>query len=164
MIGNEKLQFDELGNPYYLRNISNGEIEKITPEQCTLPLTKELTVKVIIRREGWNPQMQKQVWWGLQTIQINIPNEKAVKYHYLVFDAKCMSNICVKILSPAMYDRFGNYNSIAWTLSLTPLKESIESDWFKRSKPKTISLLKAQSLLRNKEALCILTDSGELAE
>ena len=63
-----------------------------------------------------------------------------------------------------MYDAFGNYNSICWNLSLHPLKESVESDWFKRSKPKTITALKAQAMLRNREALTILSENGELAQ
>ena len=164
-IGNEQLQFDEFGSPFYLRTISeNGETEKIQPEQCASPLTKELTIKIIVKREGYTRELLKKYWHGEQIITIRIPNEKALKYHYLVFDPKCMSNVCVKILSPAMYDAFGNYNSICWSLSLNPINESIEYDWFKRGKPKTISPLKAQSMLKNREALCILTDSGELAE
>jgi hypothetical protein len=163
--GQEELMFDELGNPFYRQTTnSNGDYVDVQPEQCTLPLTKELTIQVILKREGFTTEMLKKYWFGVQTIKISIPNEKALRYYYLVFDPKAMSNVCVKIISPAMYDSFGNFNSIAWTLSLNPLKESIESDWFKRGKPKTITPLKAQNMLRTKEALCILTDSGELAE
>ncbi len=163
-LGQEKLRFDSEGKPYFEKTVSrDGSTEKVLPENATLPHVKELSLKVILKREGYSPQMERKVWYGLQEIRIAIPNEKQFKYYFLCYDKKAMTTPCVKVLSPAMYDSFGNFNSISWVMTLTPTKDSIEYGWVRFiGKPKTVNALQVQSLLQNKEALCIMSDNGEL--
>ena len=163
MIGNEKLMFDEKGMPFYRRTISkDGEFEDIQPEQCTLPLVKTLALKIILKREGYTPDMRVKIWYGIQEIRISVPNENQFKYHFLVFDPKAMSNVCVKLISPAMYDSFGNFNSFTNDFCLQPSKESIEFSWVKRiGKPKTITAQKVAYLIAQKEVLGVVTDNGQ---
>jgi len=164
-LGEEKLRFDENFNPYFIRTISkDGKTEKIQPEQCTLPLVKELTAFVVLRREGFSPSMEKRVWYGLQQIQIKVPNEKEYRYHYICYDARAMSNVCVVILNPTLKDSCGNYNKTAWDMSLNPKKmEDASYEWeFIRfiGKAKPISAGKLAELKQNKQILAVLNDSG----
>ena len=164
-LGQEVLKFDEFGNPYYVKTINKrSETANIQPQECTLPLMKELTIKIILKRDFYSPQGEPKKWFGLQTIKIAIPKEKPLRYYFLAYDPKCMSNVCVKVVSPEMYDSFNNYNSVAWDMSLSATRDSIEYEWIKRiGKPQTITALKAKTLLDSKEAFCIMTDQGELA-
>ena len=161
--GYEKLQFDEVGNPYFLRTVSNdGTTEKVLPENATLPCLKELNLQVVLKREGYTPDMRKKVWYGLQQIQIKIPNEREFKNYFLVYDKKAMDTVCVKVLSPSIVDSFGNYNTYAYNMSLQPQKDSVEYGWVKFvGKPKQISPLKLKFMLQNKEIIAVLTDQGE---
>jgi hypothetical protein len=166
LIGAEKLQFDELGNPYYLKTISkDGKTEKILPQDATPKMLKELTVNIILRRNFYSPIGEPKVWFGVQQIQITVPDERSYRYHYLVYDKKSMGNICMKIVNPFYRDSFGNYNSYAWdfTLNLKQLeRESYEFSWIKRiGKPQTITQGKAIVMLRDREAIVLLNDSGE---
>lgn len=159
----EKLMFDEKGNPFYRyrkHGHNDPNFEDRPPEQNGL--VKELSINVILKRSGYDATMREKVWFGLQELQIKIPQEKALRYHYLKFESKAMSNICVVIVSPQILDQQGNCNTIAYTFNIQPNRESQEFDWVRAiGKPKTISALKAQSLLANKQVLAVLTDQGE---
>jgi hypothetical protein len=162
-IGFQKLQFDELGNPYFLRIVdAQGKTEKILPEQTNPPCLKNLTVFVAIVRSGYTPDMRVKKWIGLQEVKISIPDERELKYYYLCYDKRAMSNICVKILSNSWVDGFGNYNSITWNLNLKPSKESIEFGWVKPvGEAKEVTPQKLASMLQNREIIAVMNDDGE---
>lgn len=161
-IGQTKLRFDENGDPFYLRTISkDGTTEKVLPENMKIPMLKELIVKVALKRSGYSPEMEKRTWYGIQTLKISIPIEKRYRYYYLVFDPKAMSSVVVKVVIPTAIDEFSNYNSISWNFNVQPSRDSKEFDWVRKvGKVETVSSLKVQSLLQNKEILGVLSDEG----
>jgi hypothetical protein len=157
----EKLQFDEFGNPYFLSGLDRHHLDKkLLPEQTSIPHVKELTVQVVLVREGYTSDMRVKKWHGLVSYQIRVPPEKQFRHYYLVYDKKRMDSICVKILSPSKSPT-GNYEMFTYGLTLNPSKESMEYDWFKRiGKPKQITAQKVAQLLQDKEILAVLDDSG----
>jgi hypothetical protein len=165
ILGNEKIQFDEFGNLYLLKTISkDGQTEKIQPENATLPYLKEVTVQVIWVRTGYDETMRAKKWFGIQSLKIFIPKERQFKYHYLAYDKKAMSNVCVVVFDPAIHD--GVYNRIAYDFCLQPSPtDSREVGWIKPiGKPKTITELKAKEMLQNKEVLGVFSDNGEIVK
>lgn len=163
VVGYTKLQFDESGNPYFLRTVDKqGNIERILPEQTNPSHLKTLTIFVAVVRSGYTSDMRVKRWIGLQTVKISIPQEREFKNYYLCYDKRAMSNVCVKILSNNFVDGFGNYNTIAWNLNLHPMRESIESEWIKFvGKAKQISPQKLALMLQTHEIIAVLNDSGE---
>jgi hypothetical protein len=164
--GWEKLRFDENLNPYYEKVINaQGDTVKIQPSECTLPMLKELTVNVILKRDFYSPTGEPRQWFGVQILKIVVPNERQFRFHYLCYDKKCMSNICVKLVYPDLRDSIGNYNSVAWdfALSLKQLSpEDYEFSWIQKvGEPVTISREKAKIMLESKEAIALLNDSGQ---
>ena len=164
--GWERLRFDEALNPYY-EKVTNaqGDTVKIQPSECTLPLLKKLTVNVILKRDFYSPTGEARVWFGVQILKIVVPNERQFRYHYLVYDSKCMSNICVKLLYPDLRDSIGNYNSVTWDFNLALRqieRESYEFAWISKvGEPTTISREKAKMMLESKECIALLNDSGQ---
>jgi outer membrane receptor for ferric coprogen and ferric-rhodotorulic acid len=162
LIGNEKIQFDEFGNLFFLRTISkSGQTEKLQPENCTLPLMKELTVSVILKRTGYTHDMREKTYFGLIDLKLKIPTEKALKNHYFAYDKKAMSNVCVVVFDPNPHN--GQYSRFAYDFNPQPSLDSQEHDWVKRiGKEKALSLQKVQTLIQNNEVLAILSDNGEV--
>lgn len=156
--------FDEQGNPFFRRKLTpkSVEFEDVQPENSRTPMVKKLSgLKIALKRSGYDSTMRPKTWYGLQEIEISIPQEKEFRYYFLVFLPRIMENVCVKILNPDVKDSFGNYNSIAWTMNLSPTKSSIEYGWVRYiGKPKTITYEKLQSLLQNKEIIAVLNDQG----
>jgi hypothetical protein len=161
----EKLMFDEKGNPFF--RVSSGlrddkTFKDVQPQDSSTPCVKELNLKIILKRSGYDPEMRPRTWYGVQDLQIKIPDEKQFRYYYLVYIPKAMSNVCVKILSSRMLDSKGNYNSVAYDMNLNPDKNSKEYDWVTRiGKAKTISAQTAQAMLDSKLIFGIFSDRGE---
>jgi hypothetical protein len=160
----EKTMFDKEGNLFF--RVSSGlkndtTFRDVTPEQSSTPKTKNLDLKIILKRTGFDSQMRPKVWYGLQDIHVHVPQEKALKYTYLVYIPKAMSNVCVVAFDPVKHD--GGHNNIAYDLNLQPSQNSSEFGWVKKiGKPKTISPKMAQFMVENKEVFGVFTDSGEL--
>jgi hypothetical protein len=160
----EKTMFDKDGNLFF--RVSSGlkndtTFRDVAPENSTTPKIKDLDLKIILKRTGYDAQMRPKVWYGLQDIHVHVPQEKALKYTYLVYIPKAMSNVCVVVFDPVMHD--GVYNNIAYDLNLQPSQNSREFGWVKKiGQPKTISAKTARFMLENKEVFGVFTDSGEL--
>jgi hypothetical protein len=156
-----RLNFDELGEPYYLKTNMDGKTEKILPEQTHPPIVKSLTVQVVLKRSGYSPEMKPQTWYGLQTLQISIPDEKRYRYYFLCYDKKIMDTVVVKVLDVRVKDSLGGHNSICWTFNPKPSRDSKEYDWIKRvGKVETISALKVQQLIQDRAVLGVISDDG----
>lgn len=160
----EKLMFDKEGNAFF--RVTSGlrgdsTFKDVTPENSSTPCFKELSLKIILKRCGYDPMMRPKTWYGLQDITVKIPNEKQFRYHYLVYVPKAMSNVCVVVFDPIKHD--GVNNKIAYDFNLQPSSNSKEFEWVKRiGKPKTVNAKMAQYMLQNKEVFGVFTDSGEL--
>lgn len=156
--------FDKEGNLFF--RVSSGRnndstFKDVAPENSSTPKIKDLDLKIILKRSGFDPQMRPKFWYGLQDIHVHIPQEKALKYTYLCYISQAMQNVCVVVFSPQKHD--GVYNNIAYDLNLQPSQNSKEFGWVKRiGKPKTISPKTAQYMLENKEVFGVFTDNGEL--
>ena len=156
--------FDKEGNLFF--RVSSGRnddstFKDVAPENSSTPKIKDLDLKIILKRSGYDSQMRPKFWLGLQDIHVHIPNEKQFRYTYLVYIQKCMSNVCVVMFDPIKHD--GVNNNIAYDLNLQPSQNSREFGWVKRiGKPKTISPKTAQYMLENKEVFGVFTDNGEL--
>lgn len=157
-IGSEKVKFDETGTPYFERVISeDGTTKKVTMEENGF--VKQLEVSIVIRREGFSPSMEKRVWFGLQKIRFQIPeNDSNFRDAYLFF-AKGMSFPCLRWL--------GQKADYCETLDLQPFTKGdmtvklIE----KIGKAERVTGQRARVLLQSKEILGVYNDfENQLAE
>lgn len=160
----EKTMFDKNGNLFFRQSSGlkgDTTYRDVPPEQSSTPKLKELDLKIILKRSGYTSDMKPKTWYGIQDLKISIPDEKALKYTYLVYVKKAMSNVCVCAFDPKMHD--GVYNNIAYDFCLQPSKDSQEYGWIQRiGEPKTISSETARFMVENKEVFGVFTDSGEL--
>jgi hypothetical protein len=162
----KKIKFNEKNEPYFeYRKNGHKDTEFINQTLESNGYVKDLTVNVILKRSFYSPQGEPKVWFGLQSVKVSIPNEKSFQYYYLYYDPKAMQNVCVSIISPQLIDEFDNINSVTYNFNLQPKRESLEYEWVRLiGKPKSISKIQASAFLKSKYALCVLTDSGELAQ
>jgi hypothetical protein len=149
-IGYEELKFDEKGEPYFERTISeDGTTKKVTMEENGF--VKQLEVSIIVRREGYSPSMEKRIWFGLQKLKFQVPLDDS-RYHdnYLYFN-KHMGFPCVRHINLKQ----------DFTEGLDMSSEFIQ----KTEKAQRITALKARELLQNHEVLGIFNDfENQLAE
>jgi hypothetical protein len=153
-IGYEVLKYDESGTPYFERTVSSdGTTAKVSMEENGF--VKSLTVDVVIKREGYTPDMQRQKWFGLQKLEFKIPNERIYRYLYLKFE-KGMTSPCLSNFDPSL----GTFCGMTERLDIT-------SDFIKKvGKAKKITEAKTKQLVQDRAVLGVFQDfeKEQLAE